>query len=307
VTSPSGSAVARTATLGPDDAEQVRSLVAEASVADGVGPLSEDARLRFRDPADGVTHLVVRGPDDRTVAGYAQLHLGTEADASGELVVSPAHRRAGLGRTLLTALLEDAGPAALQVWAHGDLSDARHLAEAFGFARVRELWQMRRPLDQPLPEPVVPDEVTLRPFTPGRDEAAWLAANADAFATHPEQGGWTGHDLHLREDEPWFDPEGFFLAERAGRLVGFHWTKVADGLGEVYVLGVVPAEAGRGLGGLLTLVGLRHLRSRGLETVLLYVEADNAAAIRVYERLGFTRFAVDVSYRSQASGSRSIP
>ena len=68
------------------------------------------------------------------------------------------------------------------------------------------------------------------------------------------------------------------------------------GLGEVYVVGVDPAAQGRGLGATLTLVGLHHLADRGLQTVMLYVEADNSAAVKTYQRLGFEIFSVDVAY-----------
>jgi mycothiol synthase len=311
MTSSAAVSVVRSGSLSENDADEVRSLIASATAVDGVGPLSEAARLRLQDVAEGVTHLVLRRSDGRSLVGYAQLELGAGADvAAGELVISPDHRRAGLGRALLIALLEDTGSAALQVWAHGDVPGAARLAADLGFTRARELWQMRRPLSEPLPDLSIPDGVTLRTFEPGRDEQAWLALNASAFATHPEQGRWTSHDLQLREHEPWFDPTGFFLAERDGSLVGFHWTKIEatspEGrLGEVYVLGVAPAAAGSGLGSLLTLVGLRHLQTSGVDTVLLYVEATNAAAIRVYERLGFSRFAVDVSYRTEPAISSS--
>jgi mycothiol synthase len=38
------------------------------------------------------------------------------------------------------------------------------------------------------------------------------------------------------------------------------------------------------------------LRDRGLPAVLLYVDEDNSAAIRTYERLGFIRHSTDVQY-----------
>ena len=57
-------------------------------------------------------------------------------------------------------------------------------------------------------------------------------------------------------------------------------------------------EQGNGLGRALTAVGLRYLgHDRGLGTVLLYVDADNPAAVRVYEKLGFTVYEVDLMYR----------
>jgi len=149
--------------------------------------------------------------------------------------------------------------------------------------------------------------VRLRSFVPEQDDAAWLAANAAAFAHHPEQGALTQRDLDDRKAQPWFDPKGFFLAVRdAGegeeKLVGFHWTKVhsADQLGEVYVLGVTPDAQGGGLGKALTVVGLRYLAlDRGLPTAMLYVDADNAAAVAVYERLGFRVHEVDLMYRTE--------
>jgi mycothiol synthase len=232
------------------------------------------------------------------VTGYAHVEREDPGLASAELVVDPARRGQGTGRALVSALAARSGDRALRIWAHGDLPAARALARAAGLSRVRALWQMSRPLRDPLPEPSVPVDVRLRAFVPGRDEEEWLRVNARSFAHHPEQGAWTRSDLDLREQEDWFDPAGFFLAERSGRVVGFHWTRVHDGaLGEVYVVGVDPAEQGTGLGRALTLTGLRYLRDdRGLAEVMLYVDETNQAAVRMYESLGFERCATDVMY-----------
>ncbi|MGV9250563.1 mycothiol synthase [Streptomyces sp. NPDC003697] len=287
--------------LSPDQAEAVLALLADAARADGQQAVSEQGRLQLRGGArTGVSHLLLTVAGE--LVGYAQLEDTDPVEApAAELVVHPAHRGHGHGRALGMALLGVSGKR-LRVWAHGGHSAARHLAQVLGLTLFRELRQMRRPLSHfALPDPVLPDGVTVRTFVPGQDDAAWLAVNAEAFAHHPEQGALTQRDLDDRKAEAWFDPDGFFLAEREGRLVGFHWTKThaRERLGEVYVLGVRPGSQGGGLGKALTVIGLRHLADRGLPTAMLYVDADNKAAVSVYERMGFVTYETDLMYRTE--------
>ena len=212
------------------------------------------------------------------------------------------------------AVADERADGRLRLWAHGDHPSASALAIGLGFERARVLLQLRRSLFAPVPKPVLPAGVSLRPFRPGHDDDAWLALNAAAFAGHPEQGKWTLDDLRIRLREPWFDPNGFLLAVRDGRLVGFHWTKVHgevhthplpagaaphahEPIGEVYVLGVAPQAHGTGLGAALTLAGLRYLRGRGLDQAMLYVDESNVKAVALYQRLDFVRWSTDVLFR----------
>ncbi|MER5781474.1 mycothiol synthase [Streptomyces mobaraensis] len=289
----------------PEQARDVLRLIAEAAAADGRQAVSEQGRLQLKGGRPGVRHLLLHDVTDgaEVLAGYAQLEDTDPVEApAGELVVHPDYRGRGHGRALGNALLRESGKR-LRVWAHGGHPAARHLAQVLGMSLFRELRQMRRPLgDLDLPDPRLPEGVTVRTFRPGDDDAAWLAVNAEAFAHHPEQGSLTQRDLDDRKAEGWFDPEGFFLAERDGAIVGFHWTKVhaEEGLGEVYVVGIRPGAQGGGLGKALTTIGLRHLAAAGLPTAMLYVDADNAPAVAVYERLGFTVHETDLMYRTES-------
>jgi mycothiol synthase len=310
--------------LPPAEAAQVLALVQHAADEDGVSPLSEHVLLHLRYGGDQRARNVLVWQDGR-LAGYGHLDpTDPVAGPAAEMVVEPAVRRQGVGMVLGQAISDEAGDGGLRLWAHGELPAAARLAAAAGFTRARALWQMRRSLQTRIGRPQVAAGITVRTFVPGQDEDAWVALNHRAFARHPEQGAWTRADLAMREREPWFDPDGFFLAERDSGLVGFHWTKIHGGapgqaagaepaasrespdrhgheaIGEVYVVGVDPAERGSGLGRALTLIGLRYLRARGLPQVMLYVDEMNAAAIGLYESLGFTHWDTDVMYSRPA-------
>lgn len=292
--------------LEPATIVEILDLVESATTADGVRPLSEHVMLHLAYGGDtGACNLLAHAGDE--LVGYAHLDPTDPVEgASAELVVHPGHRRSGLGEQLVSELLTMVPDGRLRLWSHGGLSGAAALARRLGFQQVRALWQMRRSLYAPLGQPDFPPGIEVRTFRVGRDEQAWTDVNNRAFAGHPDQGSWAVEEVRLREREPWFDPEGFFLAERAGALVGFHWTKVHGGngssghphgpIGEVYIVGVDPGEQTRGLGRALTLTGLHYLRSRGLAQVMLYVDEENSAAIALYSKLGFARWDTDVCY-----------
>lgn len=245
-----------------------------------------------------------RGADDQRsgAAGFALRH-GDLLD----LAVQPDARGQGVGTALAAAALPSGRK--VEAWSHGDHPAASRIASRFGIPRERELKVMRRSLGDPLPPVTVPEGVTIRSFEPG-DEQAVLDVNATAFAHHPEQGHMTMEDLRERMSEAWFDPAGLFLAvpDEPGDLplLGFHWTKVHTdedpAYGEVYVVAVNPKAAGRGLGTVLTGVGLEHLKERGLDSVLLYVDGDNDPAIAVYTGQGFVVERTEVQYRGVSTG-----
>jgi mycothiol synthase len=315
--------------LTNDEIRAALALADESARVDGAYPLSEHVVLHLRHGGSDSLHLLAEQGDAPGLRGYAHLDISDASEGpSAELAVSPSARRRGLGGMLVEELVRqaEAHPGRLRLWAHGADAAANELAASHGFHRVRRLWQLRRSLFAPLDAVDLPPGVTLRSFDVERDVADWLALNSAAFTDLPDQGSWTRADLEQRMAEPWFDPDGFLMAEADGRLVGFHWTKVhshghghhhiddvthshADDvepipaghahepIGEVYVVGVDPSTRGRGLGRSLTLAGLHHLRHQGLSAALLYVDADNEAAISLYRALGFAPWDSDTLFR----------
>ena len=282
-------------------------LISAATEYDGIPPIAEHIVLHLRHGGDmDDQHLFIE--EGSEIVGYAHIDLtDLVAGSSAELVVHPLHRGRGLGRSLLKEICSITSP---RLWSHGDLASARKLAKENGLTRGRTVLQMRRPLTQHLPEPRT--DVDLRTFLSGLDDQAWLDLNNKCFAGHPEQGAWNLENLHQRMQEAWFDPSGFFLASKEQQLTAFCWTKIHgahthshdgqaehghDPIGEIYAMGVDLDFQGQGFGRAVTIAGLAHLRRKGLMSAMLYVDADNAEAIKLYSNLGFSEWGRDVMYR----------
>ncbi|YCH07919.1 mycothiol synthase [Arthrobacter sp. alpha11c] len=306
-----------TGALDPELLKDFRTLAAAAEESDGNPPLSEQTLVMLRgvDAGDhSVLSLALYAPDEDSdpATGEDLAGIAVVVEAPGpsgttgvlELAVHPTYRNQGVAARLLEALEGKRGFDGLSAWSHGNHEAAAELATRFGYGPVRELWKMRlMSSTSALPDVGLPDGVSLRAFVPGQDEDAWLAANRAAFSHHPEQGSMTRADLEARKAEDWFDPAGFLLAVNdAGELLGFHWTKVHPrqgphpAIGEVYVVGVTPEAQGLGLGKALTVAGIRYLQDKDLHAVMLYVDADNRAAVSLYQKLGFIRWDTDVMY-----------
>jgi mycothiol synthase len=292
-------AVDRFTRLDDGQATEVEELADRLTSLDGVAPLTDHARLRLSG-SSSVSHLLVRRAG--SLVGYAQV----EPAAEGAVAPGTTAEIAALDSATVELLVDAASrgtPSPLRIWGHGERSTVSRALAGLGLSVDRVLLQMRRSLLEPLDEPEWPEGVTVRTFVVGEDEQTWVDVNNAAFADHREQSGWTVEDVVERERKAWFDPAGLFLAEQDGEVVGFHWTKVHDDLpgqepiGEVYVVGVSPKMQGKRLGLALTLLGLQHLKGKGIATGMLYVDEPNTAAVRLYERIGFARWDADTQYR----------
>ena len=209
----------------------------------------------------------------------------------------------GFSRNLLTVELAAALREALvatdsltQIWIEDAQMDDDNLLNSIGFSSYRDLWQMRCKF------PPNGEGIATRPYICGVDDEAFLEVNARAFSWHPEQGSLDLSKLDDLFKEEWFDDQGFLLLELENRLAGFCWTKVHHQgdltVGEIFAIAVDPDFHGRGFGKPLTISGLNYLANVGADLGMLYVEADNIPAIRIYEDIGFTHFCTNRAYRN---------
>jgi mycothiol synthase len=288
--------------LDAADRAAVEHLLHVAEHADGHPPVDEH---RWLDMAEGgraaYAGLVAWEPGHDHPVAYAQVSRGHAHSWALDLAIDPHHRydARAIAPELLSAALEliaDEGGGHVHLWVHQPTTTHDEVASQVGLRKGRDLLQLRVPLPLDVPVP----DIALRPFRPGVDEDAWLQVNNRAFEWHPEQGAWTRDELLAREREPWFDPDGFLLHEVDGALRGFCWTKVHPAhdppLGEIYVIAVDPDAHGRGLGRALVVNGLDHLARAGLRWGMLYVDAANEPARKLYEHLGFRLNHVDRAY-----------
>ena len=270
----------------------IDSLLEAVERADGQRPLSDHMWLDLRQGGrPGFAGLLGVQDDHDHLVAYCQVSRGNES-WSLDLVVHPHHRyeMTTIGPEMLRAaidIIQAEGGGHVHWWVFEPTPTYASLAADIGLSPGRTMLQLRVQL--PLAHST---DIETCAFRVGTDEAQWLEVNNRAFADHPEQGHWSTETLASRFATSWFNPEGLLMHHENDQLAGFCWTKLhtdtTPHLGEIYVVAVDPAFARRGLGRALTIAGLQHLSAEGAPVGMLYVAADNFAALSLYRSLGFT-------------------
>ena len=149
-------------------------------------------------------------------------------------------------------------------------------------------------------------EAATEPWATGRPWATvrpWDARYADQLAAlHDELFPASNYTLNYMLQELAKDGILLLITDN-GRLAGYFFGRGEPESGEAYIdlIGVAADYRGRGLGRRLVLAGLSALRPMpGLRQVNLTVAAGNAAAMRLYDSLGFLKERDMVAWRKRA-------
>ena len=284
----------------PNDSAVLEGLIREIEAQDRHPALGERKLLELVGPlqTEGASLRGLVAEDSSGMFAYLPLVKEDGGLFTVETVVRPDRRQEPVVDALLeraTAAAVEAGASEIRLWAY--VPEVMQAAERAGFPLERELFHMKAPL--PLQHtPRFPPNIEFRGFQEGVDEAAWLDANNQIFLGHPENGNWVIADLDKRRRRPWFSSEGLRMAWDGEVLAGFCWTKTpSPQVGEIYVIGVLPDYQGVGLGRALLADGVNHMHTRQkVGACVLYVDASNRPAVRMYRSMGFGLHHTDRSY-----------
>ncbi|GAA1112742.1 GNAT family N-acetyltransferase [Kribbella jejuensis] len=305
-----------------DDVEEFAEMFAAKEKVDQEGENfgAEDFAESFRRPGVNLAQDSIALWAGGRMIGYGIAHAQqTVVDVDRvrvEGAVHPEWRRRGLGTQLMQWLITRAGglhaqthpeaPGYVTVGAAGTNAGATALLQGLGFKPERYFFEMRRPLDQPIPEVAVPDDLQLTSYDAAHDEELRLA-HYEAFSDH---WGWTPPTPELwrsrsigsrafRGDQSYYVLDG---ATVASYVNCFEWvaSTEATGVRELYIgqVGTRRAYRGRGLARAALAKVLTEAAQAGYQRASLGVDADNpTGALGLYENLGFTTHQKFVSYQ----------
>ncbi|WP_410788977.1 GNAT family N-acetyltransferase [Kribbella sp. C-35] len=256
---------------------------------------------------------------DGRMIGYGMAHVAPSVVDVDRVhvggTIHPEWRRRGLGTTLMHWLIQRAGelhaathpdfPGQVGVGAASNNVSATSLLESLGFKAERFFFDMRRPLDQPVPEAAIADGLRLTSYDPAYEEALRLA-HFEAFSDH---WGWTPPTPELwrsrnvgsrafRGGQSYLVLDGETVAAYVN---GYEWEADTEvtGIRELYIgqVGTRRAYRGRGLARGTIAKVLAEAAQAGYQRAALGVDADNpTGALGLYENLGFTTHNQFTSY-----------
>lgn len=137
--------------------------------------------------------------------------------------------------------------------------------------------------------------IVLRPVRQ-TDLAALAAIHAACFPDEAWDSGALATVLAMA------GTEGHVAGSETAEICGFLLTQCLAEDAEILTLGVAPARRRQGIARLLLVDFFARARAAGAARVVLEVAADNAAALALYQSLGFTRHGTRANYYRRSTG-----
>jgi ribosomal protein S18 acetylase RimI-like enzyme len=275
-------------------------------------------RTRLTEGGDGPEHTWV-AEDAGGIAGFVTSGPARDESAppppgAGEIqaiYMRPDVIGRGVGRALLERAVDDlraAGFDPLVVWVFEANDRARHVYEAAGFtpdgtrapvdfgdsAVVPEVRYVRS-LGRRIRPATVDDADRLAEVQVASYLDTYVGIMPDSVIARVQPGRYAPRWREQLGDPTRADEDWVWVGEVDGIVQGYVLTQPASdqfrppppGAGEVESLYLHPAAIGRGLGRALLEHGVRDLRARGFEPLVLWAFDANARARRFYERAGW--------------------
>lgn len=285
----------------------------------GVSRSPGEIRVSFENPHIDRTNNIRLWEDEQgRLRAYSMLEvadkpgeLGAPAGTLGGLVryvTHPETWQAGLDEQILEwaegRLREIATgrglPAQLHVTSRDTNKHRIFTLEWRGYRKIRYYYQLMRSLVEPITEAQFPEGFALRACDPARDSAAWVDLYNHSFIDHWDFIPLTVEEYHhQRATDPGYTPDHDLVAVAPdGTFAAMCWSIInweairQSGEKEalLHQIGTRRGYRKMGLGRAMILAAMHKLREAGLDSVRLYVDADNpTGATRLYDSVGYSK------------------
>jgi mycothiol synthase len=172
--------------------------------------------------------------------------------------------------------------------AETDKCMCEHLCQR-GFQHVpTDLLALRCSLEDEIPSPVLLEGYTLRPVEQVDVDSRAAAQHAAMQSDAPWQV-YRQKYRHFVASPGYSKGRDWTVIAPDGRVAAFClvWPDDISQVGQIEPVGTHPDFQRKGLGKAVMYAGMRYLRNQGMRTARICTLADNLAAIRLYESVGF--------------------
>lgn len=250
--------------------------------------------------------------EDDNAVGYAFLHATLAAPAL-DVITLPNCASTKLFAELLAAAISTASRN-VTLWTRGwQTTFVETRTKSLRLERTRHVLQLARRVSDVVHDHFAPP-IKVRPATPS-DFARIVEIDTTAFREHPERSLLSSEQLDARLAVADEQHEVLLVAEAGKSIAGFAWLRpyrnfeTRTTATELAVLAVDPRFHKSGIGRALVRHAIHSTQTfYNTDELLLYVDADNAGALRVYFSQGFHDQHRDlVGFSSKAENQTVAP